>query len=246
MTTAAIIEARMTSSRLPGKVLRPVLDRPLLAYMIERLHQMRTIDTIIVATTTNVEDDPIVACATQQGAKWFRGSEHDVLGRVLQAAQQHQVDVIVETTADCPLIDPVESDKVVQRFQQGDVEYASNVLHRSYPRGMDTQVFATASLADVAQRTQHPTDHEHPTYYIYQHPELYRLANVSAPASLTDPELRLTVDTPEDLQLIQAILTALWPKNPRFLLADILAWLAAHPEIAALNRHVQQKIPTYA
>ncbi len=245
MKIAALIEARMTSSRLPGKVLLPACGRPLLDHMIDRLQRMHTIHEIIVATTTNRDDEPIVALAQQRNVGCFRGSEDDVLGRVVGAAQQYAVDVIVETTADCPLIDPQESDKVVQRFLEGDVDYASNVLKRSYPRGLDTQVFATKTLAAIEQRTTHASDREHPTFFIYNHPQEFRLANVLAPQNLTQPDLRLTVDTPEDYALITHIFDALSPTKPDFLLADIFALLQQHPEWLALNRDIQQKIPTY-
>lgn len=245
MKTSAIIEARMTSTRLPGKVLRQACGRTFLDLMIDRLEMMHSIDSVIVATTTNREDDEIVDVATARKIDVFRGSENDVLDRVLKAAQQYNVDVIVETTADCPLIDPKESDLVVEKFRNESVDYCSNILKRSYPRGMDTQVFTTNTLADVASRTNHPTDHEHPSIYIYSHPELYSLANIEAPNHLFDPDLRLTVDTPEDFELIRNIFEHFLPNGNEFFLSDILNFLNANPHLKELNSHVEQKIPKF-
>ncbi len=242
MKTATIIQARMTSTRLPGKVLRPVLGRPLLDFMIERLKRMNHSEQIIVATTTNQADDPIVNLAIRRGVGYVRGSEHDVLSRVLLAAHQYQVDLIVETTADCPVIDPVLSDQVVTLFRQnGNLDYASNVLTRSYPRGMDTQVFPTKILEEVARLTQDPVDREHVSLYIYHHPEKFSLANLAAPRECYQPELRLTVDTMEDFLLIEQIITHLSPKNPNFSLQDMLRFLQDNPTLYELNRHIQQK-----
>ena len=243
MKTSVIIQARMTSTRLPGKVLKTVLGRPLLELMIERLRRMTTIDEIIVATTIRETDDPVETLAKENGVGCFRGSEEDVLERVLQAAWSHHVDVIVETTGDCPLIDPVECDKVVARFRQGDCDYASNILDRTYPRGMDTQVFSTNTLEDVARRTKDPVDHEHVSFFIYQHPELYRLANVLAPEDCRRPDLRLTVDTEEDFLLVQKVFENF--RTSRFSLSEIIQFLDYHPEIVAINREVPQKEVLY-
>jgi len=241
MTIIATIEARMTSSRLPGKVLMPCQGQPMLALMIERLRQVPSLDGIVVATTVNATDDPIERLAQDLGVGCWRGSEDDVLMRVLDAAQAFKADVIVETTGDCPLIDPGIVDACIRRYRALGVDYVSNVLERGFPIGMDTQVFATAILADVARRTAAPVDHEHVSLYIYRHPELYTLANVAAPDHQFDPELRLTLDTPQDFQLIDKIFGALHAANPRFSLDDILALLKANPEWRALNSQVEHR-----
>lgn len=241
MKTAVIIQARMTSTRLPGKVLKPVLEKPLLDHMIDRLSHMQTIDEIIVATTDKPSDDAVLKLCQSRGISCYRGSEDDVLDRVLKAARHYKVDLIVETTGDCPLIDPVESDKVVRLFQEGHLDYASNVLTRTYPRGMDTQVFPTAILEDVARRTNDPVDHEHVSYFIYQHPELYRLGNIIAPRKLRHPEMRLTVDTPEDFELIENIIENLWPLNPEFSLEEIIDYLNQNPNLLEINKTIEQK-----
>jgi len=239
MTTAITIQARMGSTRLPGKVLKDAVGKPMLALMIERLKRVPDVDKIIVATTTKPADDPIVALAEQENVDHYRGSEDDVLLRVLEAAQQHGIDVIVETTGDCPLIDPGTIHEIIETYRSSGADYVSNVIERSYPIGMDTQVFATDILADVASRTDDPQDHEHVSLYIYHHPEIYRLKNVLAPAELTAPDWRLTLDTPEEYTLIKSVFEALYPDNPAFSLADMFALFKDRPDLLEINSHVQ-------
>lgn len=236
----ATIEARMTSSRLPGKVLKPACGKPMLELMVERLRRVSSLDGIVIATTVNATDDPIVALARRLGVGFWRGSEDDVLGRVLAAATAHEIDVIVETTGDCPLIDPDVVEDCIRVYRESGVDYVANVLERTYPVGMDSQVFATAVLADVARRTNDPLDHEHVSLYIYRHPETYSLKNVAAPPALRRPELALTLDTPEDYALINQVFEALYPGNPAFGLKDVLAFLDREPAIARLNEHVRR------
>lgn len=231
----ATIEARMTSSRLPGKVLADMGGQPALALMVERLRRVPSLDGIVVATTVNATDDPIATLADRLGIGCFRGSEEDVLLRVLGAAEAHAIDVIVETTGDCPLIDPAVVERTIQAYRASGAGYVSNVLRRSYPIGMDTQVFARSVLADVARRTADPFDHEHVSVFIYRHPELYSLLNVAAPARQTDPTLRLTLDTPEDLRLLRAVTQAVGPAGD---LDAILAVLGERPSLRDLNDHI--------
>jgi spore coat polysaccharide biosynthesis protein SpsF len=237
----ATIEARMTSTRLPGKVLAEAGGRPMLELMIERVRRARTLDGIIVATTTNDTDDPVAELADRLGVGCYRGSEDDVLTRVLEAAQANDVDVIVELTGDNPLIDPIVIDRVVTEYQNNAFDYVSNILERSYPAGMDTEVFATTVLAEVADVTDDPADHEHVSLYIYRHPETYSLHNVKAPPAQTRPACRLTLDTPDDLKVIRTVFEEFLPSNPTFGLDDILGFLDRRPDIARLNAHVQAK-----
>lgn len=239
--TVATIEARMTSTRLPGKVLRQSVGKPFLELMIERLRRVPSLDGIVVATTINATDDPVAALAKRMGAGCHRGSEEDVLTRVLEAARAHGADVIVETTGDCPLIDSDIVERTIQTYRDSGADYVSNFLHRDYPIGMETQVFATDILADVARRTDDPSDHEHVSLYIYNHPELYTLQDVVAPPELTDPDLRLTLDTIEDFHLLDRVFQALYPTKPNFGLADILELLRNRPELRTLNAHVRRK-----
>jgi spore coat polysaccharide biosynthesis protein SpsF len=241
MKTVCTIEARMRSTRLPGKVLLPIMRRPMLALMIERLRRVPEIDEIVVATTTDPACEAIAEVAAVCGAGVHRGSEDDVLDRVLQAARGAQADLIVETTGDCPLIDPATVSRVIQEFHRHDVDYCANVLDRTYPRGMDVQVFPLKVLEDVANLTDDPVDHEHVSLYIYSHPERFRLHNVASGLPADAADARLTVDTPEDFALVTQIFERLYPSNPDFSLADILGLLAAHPELRALNQGIRQK-----
>jgi len=231
----------MTSSRFPGKVLMEACGKPMLQHMIERLQRVPSLDGIVVATTGNDADVPIVNLAQRMGVGFFQGSEYDVLLRVLHSARAYDIDVIVEMTGDCPLIDPVLVEDCIRGYQVAGVDYVSNVLERTYPRGMDTQVFATEVLADVADRTDDPEDHEHVSIFIYSHPEIYSLKNMPGPPELTNPGLGLTLDTPEDLELIRRIFEILYPDNPNFTLADILAVLKDNPALTELNAHVRRK-----
>lgn len=241
MNTVITIEARMSSTRLPGKVLMPILGRPMLALMIERLSRVRLADMIVVATTDNPADDPIVELARRLNVAWFRGSEMDVLDRVLQSARQIKADLIVETTGDCPLIDPETIDRVIKTFLENSPDYCSNTLKRTYPRGLDVQVFPLSVLGKVAQLAHDPIDREHVSLYIYQHPEQFRLLNVASDLPPHIGELRLTVNTAEDLELIKGIYEALYPTRPAFHLKDVLDLLDRWPELVGINRHIKQR-----
>jgi spore coat polysaccharide biosynthesis protein SpsF len=241
MRTAITIEARMGSTRLPGKVLAPILGQPLLGRMIERLRRVRRAQAIVVATSTSPADDPIADLAARIGVGCFRGSEDDVLDRVLSAARSAGADLIVETTGDCPLIDPDVVDQVIQTFETNDVDYCANVLAPTYPRGLDVQVFPVAVLADAAARTVDPADREHVSLYLYEHPDRYRLLNVASGLPAAAAAYRLTVDTAADLELVRRVYEALYPANAAFALREILALLDDSPTLAAINRSVRQK-----
>ena len=237
----ATIEARMGSTRLPGKVLKEAVGKPMLELMVERLRLVPSLDGIVIATTVNAPDEPIAALARRIGVGWHRGSEMDITARLLGAADEHAIDVIVQTTGDCPLIDPMAVEDCIRTYLESGVDYVSNVLERAYPIGMDTQVYATEVLRDVDRRTHEPFDREHGSVFIYRNLDLYTVKNVPAPPEFTDPELRLTLDTPEDYELITGVFDALYPTNPAFDLADILALLRRRPELRALNDHVPHR-----
>ena len=230
--TVAIIEARMASSRLPGKVLAPVLGRPMLELLIERISRARLLDGIVVATTTNPQDDAVEQLCARLAVGCYRGSEDDVLARVLEAADAFEAGVIVELTADNPLLDPGVIDLVIGRYRHGDCDFAANMLERGFPVGLDTLVFSTELLRRVASITNDPADREHVSLYIYNHPEQFRLCNVAATGL---PEgaarVRLTVDVPEDLDLIRRIYGALYPKRPEFSTSEVLAYVAEEDSV---------------
>ena len=241
MNTVITIEARMGSTRLSGKVLRPILGQPMLARMVERLRRVRLADGIVVATTDHAADDPIAALAAHLGIGCHRGSEPDVLGRVLGAARSVGADVIVETTADCPLIDPLVVDQLIQTFRSNPVDYCANVVVPTYPRGLDVQVFPVRVLEEVAGLTNDPADREHVSLYIYEHPERYRLLNVASGLPSTVRDLRLTVDTAEDLALVTSVYEELYPVNPAFGLGEIVALMERRPALRTMNQHIRQK-----
>jgi len=235
------VEARMGSSRLPGKTLAPICGEPMLKLLIERLKRIPMIDEVVIATTTEPEDKKIEALAVESGVKCYRGSSDDVLSRVLQAALSQKADLIVEMTGDNPLLDPGVVEDVIKLFLSGDYDYVCNFLDRTFPRGLDTQIFPTRLLAEVDRITQNPLDREHVSLYIYEHPERYRLGNLSAPPKLHRPELRLTVDTGEDLSLVREIYGRLYRKKPDFSIQDVIALLDANPELLKINQHILQK-----
>jgi spore coat polysaccharide biosynthesis protein SpsF len=241
MRLVCIIEARMRSSRLPGKVLKPILGKPMLELMVERLRLARTIDEVVLATTDQAADEPLAALGRRLGLPVFRGSEEDVLLRVLEAARANRADVIVEVTGDCPLIDPGLVDKVVGDFRMGGADFVSNVFGYTTPRGTDVRVFRTGDLAEINRLSPDPADHEHVSLHFWEHPEKYRLRNVASEFPAAAADLRLTVDTAEDYELIRQIYEGLYPANPAFTLADILAFLRDRPELSALNQNVKQK-----
>src|SRR5690349_14498383 len=200
-----IVEARFTSSRLRGKVMMPIKGEPMLARMIERLKLARTIDEIVVATTVNATDDVLVDLAERMGAHVFRGSEDDVLDRVVGAAHSRDADVIVEVTGDCPLIDPGLIDKVVGDFLVGGADFVSNILPLTTPRGTDVRVFRADDLAEINQKSTDAADHEHVSLHFWEHTDLYTCRNVEMDFPEVVTEIRMTVDTQDDLDFVRAI-----------------------------------------
>lgn len=240
-----IVQARMGSTRLPGKVLRPILGKPMLGLLVERLTYAKTLDDIVVATTAHDRDDPIEALTRDRGVGCFRGSEDDVLDRVLRAAHAARADVIVEITGDCPLMDPALVDEVTGVYLAGAWDFVGNrrgaAIKPVYPDGFGIRVFATAILEDVDRRARDRRDREHVSIYVWEHPERYSLFQVMGDVPARYWDLRLTVDTAEDFALMQAIFERLYPGNPAFSLGDVLALVDAEPGLLDLNRHVRRR-----
>lgn len=235
---AIIVQARMGSTRLPGKVLAPVLGRPLLAYQLERLGRVRAVATIVVATTNLPADDVIASLCSALGVQVFRGSEHDVLSRFAGASAEVVADIIVRSTADCPLIDPTLVDEVVALVESGTCDYASNTLERTYPRGLDVEAMTREALGIAAAEAIPGPEQEHVTPFIYSRPERFRLCGVRAGRDLSNE--RWTVDTPEDFELIRRILEELYPRRPDFGWEDVVEVLDRNPEWRLLNANVEQ------
>jgi spore coat polysaccharide biosynthesis protein SpsF len=241
MRIEAFIQARMGSTRLPGKVLKQVLGRPLLDFLVERLAQCHELDHIIILTSKQAQDDAIASFCQEKNLLCFRGSEDDVLDRYYQASLERQPEGIVRITADCPLIDPDIVDQVIKVFRQHHphADYVSNSLQRTFPRGLDVEVFSFKALEQAFQQAHWPEEREHVTLYLYRHPEKFQLYNVAHIPSLAT--YRWTVDTPEDFALVRLILEHLYPKNRQFCLNDILHLLKEHPDWNNINAHVEQK-----
>lgn len=239
----ALVQARMGSSRLPGKVLRQVAGRSLLAHLIERLRAARTLDALVVATTTDPGDDVLVQEATRLGVGVFRGSEADVLGRFAGAAAQAQARTLVRVTADCPLMDPAEVDRVVGAFLSAwpDLDYVTNQLpgQRKVPLGLAVEVFSRQALERAHQEAQAPYQREHVTPYLYDTPGRFRIRCQDPP--LDHSALRITVDTPDDLAVVAPTLEALEGLPDAFTLQAAVDFLSQHPEIAARNASIVQK-----
>lgn len=241
MRIEAFIQARMGSTRLPGKVLKLVNGKSLFDYQIERLKQAREIDEIVVLTSLNALDDAIEVFCKERNILCFRGSEDNVLERYYQAALQRAPDGVVRITADCPLIDPEVVDQVVKAFRQHfpSFDYISNSLERTFPRGLDVEVFSYQALEKAFKSAIRPEELEHVTVYLYHHSDLFKLKNIAHHPSLD--RHRWTVDTPEDFELVSLILTHLYPKHPQFRLNDVLVLLTEHPEWIQINAHIEQK-----
>lgn len=241
MSIAIIVQARMTSTRLPGKVLKEVQGRSLLSYQIERLRKVKLADTIVVATTDNATDDPIVDLCIDSDIDYHRGSEQDVLARYMGAARMCGATTVVRVTSDCPLIDPDVVDHVISKYARaaGRADYVSNTLLRTYPRGLDTEVFSYKVLEEAFSLASEPVEREHVTPYVYRRPERFCLLNVAQDTDLSTH--RWTVDTQEDFELIKLMLESLYPIKPDFRMTDCLELLENHPEWVAINRDIEQK-----
>lgn len=244
MKTAAIIQARMGSTRLPGKVLKPLCGKPVLRHVLDRVGQCRGLDALWVATSTQAGDDAIAdACATW-GTPCFRGSEEDVLARFHGAARAAGAEAVVRVTADCPLFDGRILEEMLQVFVEANtpettVDYLSNVLERRFPRGLDAEIFTRAALEQAHREARLPREREHVTPYLYLHPEQFRLRSFRAPEDYS--HYRWTLDTPEDWALIEAIYQALYRPQEPFTTRQVLDLLEARPELAQLNAAVRQK-----
>jgi spore coat polysaccharide biosynthesis protein SpsF len=237
-----ITQARMTSTRLPGKVAINVLGKPLLEHHLERLQRSRLMSQVAVATTTNSSDDIIVKICEGVGIAVYRGSEDDVLARYYHAAVKFDADIVVRVTSDCPLIDPGVVDKTIAHYLslEPDIDYVSNCrLKQTYPRGLDTEIFSFARLKQAHEQARKPFEREHVTPFLWQHPELFTLSNVEHDIDISHH--RWTVDTPEDLDLIERMLGACYPSDPEFDLQDCLHAIHRNPEWANINKHIEQK-----
>ena len=237
----ATIEARMTSSRLPGKPMMQVLGKSMLEILVSRLKMAPSIEEIILATTVNDADRPLVAEADRIGISCFRGSEDDVMQRVIDAAGAAGAGIVVEITGDCPLIDPQIVEQCIRIFRANNALYVGNAHVRSYPDGMDVQVFALETLKRSAAMTTNPLDREHVTLHMRNNTADFPPINLVAPPALHWPELGLTLDEIGDFKLLEKIIEQLYPVNPCFTCLEIISLLNHHPDWLSFNEAVIRK-----
>lgn len=219
----AILQARMTSTRLPGKVMAPVLGEPMIGRQLERLGRAARLDRIVIATSREASDDPLASYCEGLGHTVFRGELADVLGRFLGALDLFpQAQTVVRLTADCPLADPAVIDATIARHEEAGADYTSNTpAVRTYPHGLDTEVMRRETLEAAGREATDPYEREHVTPFIYRRPERFRIASLSREPSLA--HLRWTVDLPEDLDFVRDVYARLYPKNPAFTSDDVVA-----------------------
>ncbi len=240
MKIVATIEARMTSSRLPGKVLMPVEGGTMLQHLVKRLRAVPSLDAIVLATTSNSADDLLEVFASNEQINCFRGSEDDVMQRVIDAASSVNADVVVEITGDCPIIDPQIVEQAIRMFKAHDAAYVSNAKVRSYPDGMDVQVFRLDTLKKSASLTAERLNREHVTLHIRNHPELFPHLHLVAPPEIHWPELGLTLDEQADYELLRRIIDH-FAANPIFSCLDVVRLLGKKPEWLEINSAVIRK-----
>jgi spore coat polysaccharide biosynthesis protein SpsF len=227
-----ILQARASSRRLPGKVLKPILGRSMLERQIERLRRAGRMDRLVIATSVDGSDDGIAALCEPLVLECFRGSLEDVLDRFYQAARRHAPRAVVRLTGDCPLADPAVIDQLIDLHLSGGYDYTSNTLTRTYPDGLDAEVVAFECLESAWREAALPSEREHVTPYIYHHPERFRLGGLTQQTDLS--HLRWVVDEPADFAFVSAIYAALYSKEPAFATADVLRLLAERPDIAGM------------
>ena len=234
----AILQARVSSTRLHGKVLKPILGKPMLARQIERIKCSKLIDKLIVATSTDLSDNFIDELCSKEEVACFRGSLDDVLDRFFNTAKPYKPDHIVRLTGDCPLADPVIIDEVISYHLYGGYDYSANTLEPTFPDGMDTEVFKYICLEQAWKEAVLPSQREHVTPFIYQQPDRFKIGNFKN--TVDQSWLRWTVDEPADFELISMIYNSLYTKNPKFTTNDIMAFLDSHPDLKTMNTHHQR------
>ncbi len=242
LSVVATIEARMASSRLPGKVMLPLAGQAMLARLVERVRRSRVVDDIVVATTVSSPDVVIADLCERIGCRVHCGQVEDVSQRLFDAARG--ASVIVQLTGDCPLIDPGQIDETVRLLIDQNADYASNSLDGpSFPVGLDVRAFTVAALRRSMELSSDPVDRVHGSYFIARRADLFRLVGWRAPTDMHWPELRLTVDEPADYELVRRIFETFYPENPHFSACDVITWLRARPDWVLLNSAVRQKVP---
>jgi spore coat polysaccharide biosynthesis protein SpsF len=245
MPTVAVIQARTGSTRLPGKVMYPLDGTPTLTHVVERVTAADAVDRTVVATSTEPPDEVIEAAATRAGAAVVQGSETDVLGRFERVVEEYDPDVLVRVTADCPLLSPVVLDRVVKRLQQSGADYSSNILERTFPRGLDVEAFTAESFVAVCAEATEPHHHEHVTPYYHEQAERFERVSVTSVEVFAEPylhertDLRLTLDEPADYELLRRVYAEV-AHDGLLDVRDAIRHIDEHG-LDELNAHVEQK-----
>lgn len=247
MKVVAIIEARMESTRLPKKTLMDVAGATLLERVVERIRLSKTIDEIVVATSINTGSYEIYELCKNSGISCFRGSENDVLGRVYEAARKFSADIIVQSGADCPFYDPELIDLLVSILKWGGYAYAANDMKLTFPEGIDAHIIRFDALEDSAKEAQDPKEREDTPRFIWNHPDRFPIFNLEAQPSskLNRPDIRLTVDYPEDIELTRFIYENLYPRSPCFTTLEMVEFLDQNPDWIRINSHCKQRSAAY-
>ena len=239
----ASVEARMGSSRLPGKMLMDVAGRPAIGRLTDRLRRAESLDGIVLATTDAAADDALADWADEEGIPCYRGSEEDVLSRVVEAQRSQKSDIVVEVTGDCTLIDPDLIDLGVDTYLANSADVVTNVNRLSFPMGMDIQVFSLSLLETVEAEIVDPVVREHVSIHFYRNPDKYRLHHILAPRPWRRPDLRLQLDYREDLEFITEVYRRLEPDfGDRFGIAEIIALLRRTPSLETINKHCRETV----
>lgn len=236
MKATAIVQARMGSTRLPGKILMDIQGKPVLRHVVDRAKTCAGVDRVIVATTHQPSDRPVVQFCEESGIDCFQGSEDDVLDRYFQAAKKFDAGTIVRITADCPLLDPAIADRLISLHFSQKADYTSNTLHPTFPDGLDAEVFSFEILEKTWTLASLKSDREHVTPYIKNRPSDFQICELKNDTDLSAK--RWTLDYPQDLDFIKILFSNLYPINPLFGMKEALAFLNAHPEVEQINRGI--------
>lgn len=244
MNVAATIQARMGATRLPGKVLKQILGKPMLQYQVERIKQSLVIDDIIIATSASLSDDPIVEFAELNGIKCYRGSENDVLARVIDTLKHFSVDVHVEFMGDNPIPDPYLVDSIIGFYlkNKDKYDYVTNSLKTTFPPGFEVYVYPSNILYEAEKLVQDKTLREHVGIHIYNRPDKFRIFNIEAPEYVSQfKDYHFEVDTVEDFDVITSVIEHFFPVNPNFSMMQAIEYLNQHPDLVSKNVKVPRR-----
>jgi spore coat polysaccharide biosynthesis protein SpsF len=228
-----IIQARMASTRLPNKIMKPLAGKPVLWHVVERCKRSMA-DQVIVATSINRENNVIEEFCKKYNCPCFRGSEEDVLERYYESAKKYGVDIIIRITGDCPLISPEVINNLIKKFQGEEVDYLGNLAQRSFPRGLDCEIFSFKALEKAHKLAKEKPHREHVTAFIYSHPEMFKISSIIAEDKLNRPNYRLCIDTKKDYFLLSKIYDKFYKGN-LIKMEDVIKFLDKNPKLAKIN-----------